>query len=105
MNARLLFRGLARWFRPTSRSVPQSVNPRPEIGARATIRRTDVTERAGIAGLEAIVYGWTRPSISGAEVLGPCPNDWAINVKVSERDTTYWLAPEHVEFDTAPGFE
>ena len=65
-----------------------------------------MTEGAGIAELEGQIYGETVPSVSGAQVLGPCPDDFALNVYIEERGSDFWLAPEHVEFiDHAQGSE
>ncbi len=79
---------------------------RPSLGDRVRIRRTAVTHQAAIAGLEGQIYGETVPSLSGVQVLGPCPDDFALNVYIEERGSDHWLAPEHVEFmDHAPGLE
>jgi len=79
---------------------------RTSFGDRVRIRRTAVTDEAGIAGLEGQVYGETVPSLTGAQVIGPCPDDFALNVYVEERASDFWLAPEHVEFiDHAAGSE
>lgn len=69
----------------------------PDFGDRVRIRRTEVTEAAGLGGLEGTVFGWSVPSSSGVEVVGPAPDDFALNVFVEERGEGYWLAPEHVE--------
>jgi hypothetical protein len=68
------------------------------MGDHVRIRVTAVTEAAGIAGLEGSVFGESVPSSSGIAVIGPAPDDFAINVYVTERDESYWLAPEYVEF-------
>ena len=79
---------------------------RPSIGDRIRVRRSAVTEGAGIAGLGGQIYGETVPSLSGAQVLGSCPDDFALNVYIEERGLDFWLAPEHVEFiDHAAGSE
>jgi hypothetical protein len=79
---------------------------RPSFGDRVRIRRTAVTDSAGIAGLEGQIYGETVPSLSRMHVLGPCPDDFALNVHIEERRSDYWLAPEHVEYmDHAAGLE
>jgi hypothetical protein len=78
--------------------VPNIVDRVPNMFDHVRIRHTPVTEAAGIAGLEGSVYGESVPSSSGVEVIGPAPEDFAINVYVTERAESYWLAPEHVEF-------
>lgn len=75
-----------------------SSTSRPVFGDRVRIRQTSVTEAAGIAGLEGSVFGESVPSASGVEVIGPAPDDFALNIYVEERKASYWLAPEHVEF-------
>lgn len=69
----------------------------PGSGDRVRIKRTAVTEAAGIADLEGDVYGESVPSASGVEVIGPAPEDFVLNVYVKERGEGYWLAPEYVE--------
>ena len=80
--------------------------PQPSFGDHVRIRRTDITEAAGLAGLEGHIYGESVPSVSGVEVVGPAPDDFVLNVFVEERSEGYWLAPEYVEFlDHDPGQE
>ena len=68
------------------------------MGDHVRIRRSSLTEAAGIAGLEGTVFGQSVPSSSGVEVIGTAPDDYAVNVFVEERAEGYWLAPENVEF-------
>jgi hypothetical protein len=70
---------------------------RPSFGDCVRIRRTPVTEAAGLAGLEGDIYGESVPSTSGVEVIGSAPDDFALNVYVEPRGESYWLAPEHIE--------
>jgi hypothetical protein len=86
--------------------IPVSDDTRVGFGDRVRIRRTPVTEAAGIAGLEGHVHGESMPSSSGVQVIAPVPDDYAVNVFVEERGEGYWLAPEHVELvDHDPGLE
>ena len=71
---------------------------RPRMGDHVRIRRTAVTEAAGIAGLHGPIFGESVPSSSGVVVIGPAPDDYVVNVWVEDRHESYWLAPEHVEF-------
>ena len=71
---------------------------RLSFGDRVRIRPTPVTEAAGIAGLEGDIYGESVPSASGVKVIGPAPDDLALNVHVAARGEGYWLAPDHIEF-------
>ena len=61
------------------------------------IRTSPATEEAGIAGLAGEVFGWTKPSVTGVDVIGGASEDTAINVFVTDRDEEYWLNPELVE--------
>jgi len=76
------------------------MSDRPQVGFgdRVRIRRTPVMEAAGLAGLEGHIFGETIPSTSGVEIIGPAPDDFAVNVFVEGRDESYWIAPDHVEF-------
>ena len=59
-----------------------------------------------MAGMEGQVYGETTPSVTGIEVVGDLRDDFAINVFFESRDTSYWFAPELLEFlDHAEGLE
>jgi hypothetical protein len=69
------------------------------------IRATPEMQAAGLAGLVGEWRGESRPSVSGVEVVGPCPGDYAINVHVHERGQGYWLAPELVEWADPADFE
>ena len=71
---------------------------RPSLGDHVRIRRSAVTEAAGIAGLDGPVFGESVPSMSAVPVIGTAPDDYVINVYVEGRGESYWLAPEHVEF-------
>ena len=46
---------------------------RPSIGDLIRVRRSAVTEGAGIAGLGGQIYGETVGSLSGAQVSDPLP--------------------------------
>jgi len=61
------------------------------------IRSAPETEAAGIAGLEGEVFGWTTPSVTGVDVVGDAPDDFAINVFIAEKNEVFWLRPELIE--------
>jgi hypothetical protein len=44
------------------------------------------------------VYGETTPSVTEVTVIGTLSDDYAINVHCDERDESFWLAPDLVEF-------
>ena len=68
---------------------------------KARIRATAVTENLGIAGLVGTVHGWTTPSITGVEVIGGAPSDYAVRVDferaVFDDDIGAWFAEELLE--------
>jgi hypothetical protein len=76
----------------------------PTFGDHVRIRRAPETEALGLAGLEGVVFGESRPSSSGVHVVGPAPVDYVLNVFIEEREEDFWLRPELVQFlDHAPG--
>jgi hypothetical protein len=70
----------------------------PSFGDHVRIRPSPETEALGIAGLDGLVFGESRPSSSGVEVVGAAPNDYVVNVFIDSRDEGYWLRPELVDF-------
>lgn len=78
----------------------------PSFGDNVRIRVAAETEAAGVAGLVGQVYGETTPSLVAVEVIGQPAEDIALNVFLSERNESFWFAPELVEFiDHSPGTE
>src|SRR5438105_4744518 len=78
----------------------------PAFGDNVRIRSTELTQRLGFAGCAGSVYGETKPSVSGVEVIGEVKNDFALNVMIDARREQFWFAPELVEFvDHGPGAE
>jgi hypothetical protein len=76
------------------------------FGDNVRVLKTPVTEKLGLAGLVGQVYGETRPSFSGVEVVGEVSDDYAINVQLQGRSDTLWFAPDLLELiDHAPGTE
>jgi hypothetical protein len=79
-------------------------NTPPTFGDNVRIRTTPLTEKLGLAALTGSVYGETKPSISGVNVIGESTSDHAINVMLESRQQAYWFAPDLVELiDHAPG--
>jgi len=75
-------------------------------GDNVRIRRTAETERLGIADMIGNVYGETTPSESKVQVIGKPEVDYALNVYFDTLDSSYWLAPQLLEFvNHAPGTE
>lgn len=76
------------------------------FGDRVRVRSTPETVALGLAGLVGQVYGETRPSSTGVEVVGDPAWDFALNVAFEGRPDAPWLAPDLLEFvDHAPGTE
>ena len=75
-------------------------------GDNVRIRRTAETEGLGIADMIGNVYGETTPSESKVQVIGKPEVDYALNVYFDTLDSSYWLAPQLLEFvNHAPGTE
>ena len=76
------------------------------FGDRVRVRSTPETVALGLAGLVGQVYGETRPSSTGVEVIGDPGGDHALNVAFEGRPDAPWFAAELLEFvDHAPGTE
>jgi hypothetical protein len=71
---------------------------RPSFGDFVRIQITRETEALGVAGLKGQVFGETIASISGEEIIGSSPSDFAINVYIEERAREFWFALELMEF-------
>lgn len=65
---------------------------------KVRVRTTPETETRGVAGLVGVVYGETRPSVTGVAVIGAVMSDYAVNVHFEKRKETLWFAPEPLEF-------
>lgn len=68
------------------------------FGDLVRIRRTPVTEAAGVGGLQGTVFGHTMPSASEVPVIGDPGPDFAINVFFDERGEGFWFSPDLIEF-------
>jgi hypothetical protein len=68
------------------------------FGDRVRIKQSPETTAAGVAGLEGDVYGFTTPSVTGVDVIGGAPDDYAINVSLNTLGTDRWFRPDLVEF-------
>lgn len=74
------------------------------FGDNVRVLDTDLTRARGLAGLRGQVYGVTKPSVTGVEVIGDCADDVALNVHFKERGGAFWFDPRLVQFvDHAPG--
>ncbi len=71
---------------------------------RVRIKRTEETERLGLAGREGQVFGYTTPSVTDVAVVGILSDDYAVNVHFDELDEGFWFADHLVEqIDHGPG--
>ncbi len=68
------------------------------LGDKVRIRSTDVTESLGVAGHTGIVYGYTTPSVTGVDVIGTSPEDYAVSVGIEGRNEQFWFAVDLLEF-------
>jgi hypothetical protein len=76
------------------------------FGDHVRVVSTPLTETLGLSGLSGQVYGETRPSVTGVEVIGEIADDYAINVQLERRSGALWFARQLLEFiDHAPGTE
>src|SRR5690242_2367588 len=91
----------------TVRRFAAMSNKRPvSFCDKVRVRATPQTEQRGVAGLVGVVYGETRPSVTGVEAVGEVTSDYAVNVHFEGRAETFWFAPELLEFvDETPGTE
>lgn len=75
-------------------------------GDNVRVLRTAETEQLGIADLIGNVYGETTPSETDVKVIGRPEVDYALNVYFETLDSSYWLAPNLLQFvNHAPGTE
>ena len=71
---------------------------------RVRIKRTEETERLGLAGRVGQVFGYTTPSVTDVAVVGILSDDYAVNVHFDELNEVFWFADHLVEqIDHAPG--
>jgi hypothetical protein len=76
----------------------------PDFGDHVRIKATEETERLGFAGREGIVFGWTTPSLTRVDVVGPLSEDFAFNVNFEDLNQAVWFAADLMELlDHAPG--
>ena len=76
------------------------------FGDNVRVRSAPETVALGLAGLAGQVYGETRPSVTGVEVIGGAGEDYAVNVAIEGRADPLWFATGLLEFlDHAPGTE
>jgi len=74
------------------------------FGDNILILATELTLELGLAGLVGNVHGFTTPSVTGIEAIGASGEDKAFNVFVDQRNESFWLSPDLLEFvDHAPG--
>ena len=68
------------------------------FGDNVRVVQTPETEPLGLTGLVGSVYGHTTPSVTGVNVVGGCPDDFAFNVHFDELDVDHWFNPNLLEF-------
>jgi hypothetical protein len=70
---------------------------RISFGDKVRIRAATATDAIGTAGQAGIVYGHTTPSVTGVEVIGDAPDDYAIAVMIEGRAESLWFAESLLE--------
>ena len=74
------------------------------FGDNVRILRTELTVELGLADLVGNGRGFTTPSVTGIEAIGGYAQDKAFDVLVDQRNESFWLSPDLLEFvDHAPG--
>jgi hypothetical protein len=73
-----------------------------EFGDEVRFRANSHTIEAGISGLDGTVHGFTTPSSTGIEAVGPLADDFAINVYVDSLSQGFWIDPSMVELVHRP---
>jgi hypothetical protein len=81
-----------------SRIDELAIKYRVGMGDNVLVKSTQVTEKLGLAGLRGQVYGHTTPSVTGVEVVGESPDDFAVNVNLEVRKQAIWFAPTLLDF-------
>jgi hypothetical protein len=69
-----------------------------DFGDRAKVVESPETTLLGLAGLIGVVYGVTKPSVTGVEVIGGTQSDLAFNLNFAGKKETLWFAPNLLEF-------
>jgi len=69
-----------------------------DFGDTVRIRSTAQTEGLGLAGRTGVVYGITKPSITGVQVIGSVASGRAFAVKFEGRKDALWFDPNLVEY-------
>ncbi len=72
------------------------------FGDNVRVKETADMLHEGIAGLEAVVHGFTTPSVTGMEPIGALQDDFALNVYVTSLQKDYWLDPSNIELISRP---
>jgi hypothetical protein len=68
-----------------------------KFGDRVLVLATSETVSAGVAGLAGDVYGFTTPSLTGVDVIGGAPEDYALNVNLDSKGEAFWFRPDLLE--------
>lgn len=89
--------GLGRLIARLLRFAGSRVGPATDLADRVRIRRSEETQRLGLADKEGQVFGWTTPSVTGVAVIGPAAEDHAVNVHFEELGESFWFAESLVE--------
>lgn len=70
----------------------------PDFGDNVRIKESSETVALGISGRYGEIYGFTTPSKTDIESVGPKEEDLAYSVNIKELDKQFWIAPSLIEF-------
>ena len=85
-------------------SVGTMSTSRISFGDKVRIRSATATDAVGAVGRTGVVYGFTTPSVTGVEVIGDTPDDYAVAVMIEGRAESLWFAEALLELvDHQPG--
>jgi len=68
------------------------------FGDNVRVVTTPLTTAHGLAGRVGQVYGETRPSVTGCEVIGEVVDDYAVNVQLEGLPDSLWFSSALIEF-------
>ena len=81
----------------SSRRTHTPAVSRADLGDAVRIRTTPETVAAGYADRTGTCYGFTTPSITGVQIVGPALTDEALNVGFDDGSSA-WFDPSVVAF-------
>lgn len=65
---------------------------------KARIKPSPNAKAMGLVGKEGEVHGWTTPSVTNVQVIGPNDDDYAVAIFLEELKEVLWFSEEILEF-------